>query len=200
MKRRGFSLLSALVLLLALTACGASGGADASGSTSAAEDNNAGWTESAAAPSEGGGTVDFAAVRQNAKLHPVRGSDAGDAVVRPGRRGYRSAGSRRGRLYRGEQRVGRVGQPVRQLYAARAAGGIIETCFAQLGETCHVVSSSRCEDEDVTEQYTDIETRLATLQTKSMSGWWSCLARPPRWKTSSRWKTPWRIANMRSTA
>ena len=32
------------------------------------EDNNAGWTESAAAPSEGGGTVDFAAVRQNAKL------------------------------------------------------------------------------------------------------------------------------------
>ena len=50
-------------------------------------------------------------------------------------------------------------------YTLRVPQGKFETCFAQLGETCHVVSSSRW-SEDVTEQYTDIETRLATLQTK----------------------------------
>ena len=40
-----------------------------------------------------------------------------------------------------------------------------EQFYAQLGENMHVVSRSRS-SEDVTEQYTDIETRLATLQTK----------------------------------
>ena len=40
-----------------------------------------------------------------------------------------------------------------------------ETFYAQLGDRAHVVYSSRS-SEDITEQYTDIETRLATLQTK----------------------------------
>ena len=164
MKRRGFSLLSALVLLLALTACGASGGADASGSTSAAEDNNAGWTESAAAPSEGGGTVDFAAVRQNAKLilsadltletQSFDQAGADIEALAAGAGGYSEASSVSGEL--GSRYAS---------YTLRVPQGKFETCFAQLGETCHVVSSSRW-SEDVTEQYTDIETRLATLQTK----------------------------------
>ena len=164
MKRRGFSLLSALVLLLALTACGASGGADASGSTSAAEDNNAGWTESAAVPSEGGGTVDFAAVRQNAKLilsadltletQSFDQAGADIEALAAGAGGYIEASSVSGEL--GSRYAS---------YTLRVPQGKFETCFAQLGETCHVVSSSRW-SEDVTEQYTDIETRLATLQTK----------------------------------
>ena len=38
--------------------------------------------------------------------------------------------------------------------------------YEQLGSSVHVVYSSRS-SEDVTEQYTDIETRLATLTTKA---------------------------------
>ena len=40
-----------------------------------------------------------------------------------------------------------------------------EAFYEQLGSSVHVVYSSRS-SEDVTEQYTDIETRLATLTTK----------------------------------
>ena len=50
-------------------------------------------------------------------------------------------------------------------YTLRVPQEKFEQFYAQLGENMHVVSRSRS-SEDVTEQYTDIETRLATLQTK----------------------------------
>ena len=50
-------------------------------------------------------------------------------------------------------------------YTLRVPQEKFEQFYAHLGENMHVVSRSRS-SEDVTEQYTDIETRLATLQTK----------------------------------
>ena len=50
-------------------------------------------------------------------------------------------------------------------YTLRVPQEKFEQFYTQLGENMHVVSRSRS-SEDVTEQYTDIETRLATLQTK----------------------------------
>ena len=50
-------------------------------------------------------------------------------------------------------------------YTLRIPQEKFETFYAQLGDRAHVVYSSRS-SEDITEQYTDIETRLATLQTK----------------------------------
>ncbi len=53
----------------------------------------------------------------------------------------------------------------RATYTLRVPQEQFETVFQRIGETCHVVSSNRW-SEDVTEQYTDTETRLATLRTK----------------------------------
>ncbi len=53
----------------------------------------------------------------------------------------------------------------RATYTIRVPQEQFEAVFKRVGETCHVVSSNRW-SEDVTEQYTDTETRLATLETK----------------------------------
>ncbi len=50
-------------------------------------------------------------------------------------------------------------------YTLRVPQEQFEAVFKRVGETCHVVSSNR-RSEDVTEQYTDTGTRLATLRTK----------------------------------
>ena len=50
-------------------------------------------------------------------------------------------------------------------YVLRIPQEKFEVFYEQLGSSVHVVYSSRS-SEDVTEQYTDIETRLATLTTK----------------------------------
>lgn len=160
MKRRGICAVLALLLLLSLTACGASGGNAATTGDAAASAENGAAMDTAASES----TADFSAVRKNAKLilsadltletQDYDGTCAALEQLTAEAGGYiESSGN-----------AGEKGSRTAN-YTLRVPQEKFETFFAQIGETCHVVSANRW-SEDVTEQYTDIETRLATLQTK----------------------------------
>ena len=164
MKRRGICLLLVLLLLAGLAACGG-GGETAAASDSAASSagQEAGWAEGSAEAAEQP-AADFSAVRQNAKL--ILSADLAletrdyDKAVADIEQMTAAAG---GYI----QSSGTSGEPGSRFasYTLRVPQEKFESFFSQLGETCHVVSSNRW-SEDVTDQYTDIETRLATLRTK----------------------------------
>ena len=158
MKKRLFPLFLALLLLL--SACGAGVGNSASaaaGDSGSMPDDANGWTEDASADTAESG-ADFSAVRKNAKLilnanltletqdfDKASAADAGGYLESSSLSG--DAGSRHAS------------------YVLRIPQEKFEAFYEQLGSSVHVVYSSRS-SEDVTEQYTDIETRLATLTTK----------------------------------
>lgn len=164
MKRRGICLLLVLLLLAGLAACGG-GGETAAASDSAA--SSAGQEGRAGRGRRRGGrapAADFSAVRQNAKL--ILSADLAletrdyDKAVADIEQMTAAAG---GYI----QSSGASGDPGSRFanYTLRVPQEKFESFFSQLGETCHVVSSNRW-SEDVTDQYTDIETHLATLRTK----------------------------------
>ncbi|MGI6180991.1 MAG: DUF4349 domain-containing protein [Agathobaculum sp.] len=165
MKKRYVSLLLVFALLLGLAACGgAAGGAESSSAASGAdtaapkEDPSAGWTGDAPAD------ADFSAVRANAKLilradialetQDFAQTCAALEQMTAAAGGYIESSGSEGQT--GERRAA---------YTLRVPQEQFEACYAAIGETCHVVSANRW-SEDVTEQYTDIEIRLQTLQTK----------------------------------
>lgn len=164
MKRRGLCAILALLLLL-LAACGgaATGGATSDSAANGAADMVA---EDAAAMDVGatGESADFSAVRENAKLilnadltletQDYEASCTAIEQMTAAAGGYIESSGMSGE--KGERRAS---------YTLRVPQEKFESFFTQLGDTCHVVSSNRWSD-DVTERYTDIETRLATLQTK----------------------------------
>lgn len=162
MKKRLLPLF--LALLLSLSACGSSsGGSDSSASAGNASADN-GWAEAAMDAADTAGGADFSAVRRNAKLilnadlsletQDFEKSAADIEKMTAEADGYiESSGT-----------YGDTGSRSAN-YTLRVPQEKFEQFYAQLGENMHVVSRSRS-SEDVTEQYTDIETRLATLQTK----------------------------------
>ena len=162
MKKRLLPLF--LALLLSLSACGSSsGGSDSSASAGNASADN-GWAEAAMDAADTAGGADFSAVRRNAKLilnadlsletqdFEKSAADIEKMTAEAG--GYIESSSLSGD--KGSRSA---------YYTLRIPQEKFETFYAQLGDRAHVVYSSRS-SEDVTEQYTDIETRLATLQTK----------------------------------
>lgn len=164
MKKRLFPLFLALLLLL--SACGASVGNSASaaaGDSGSMPDAANGWTEDASADTAESG-ADFSAVRKNAKLilnanltletqdFDKASADIEKMAADAG--GYLESSSLSGDA--GSQHAS---------YVLRIPQEKFEAFYEQLGSSVHVVYSSRS-SEDVTEQYTDIETRLATLTTK----------------------------------
>ena len=160
MKRRGLCLVLALLLLLSLAACGAaSSGADSTGDAAASAENGVAMD---AATSES--TADFSGVRENAKL--ILSADLTletqdyDATCASLEQMTAEAGG----YIQSSGNSGETGSRMAN-YTLRVPQEQFEKFFAQIGEACHVVSANRW-SEDVTEQYTDIETRLATLQTK----------------------------------
>lgn len=164
MKKRLFPLFLALLLLL--SACGAGVGNSASaaaGDSGSMPDDANGWTEDASADTAESG-ADFSAVRKNAKLilnanltletqdFDKASADIEKMAADAG--GYLESSSLSGDA--GSRHAS---------YVLRIPQEKFEVFYEQLGSSVHVVYSSRS-SEDVTEQYTDIETRLATLQTK----------------------------------
>ena len=164
MKKRLFPLFLALLLLL--SACGAGVGNSASaaaGDSGSMPDAANGWTEDASADTAESG-ADFSAVRKNAKLilnanltletqdFDKASADIEKMAADAG--GYLESSSLSGDA--GSRHVS---------YVLRIPQEKFEAFYEQLGSNVHVVYSSRS-SEDVTEQYTDIETRLATLTTK----------------------------------
>ena len=160
MKRRWLCVVLALLLLLSLTACGASGDSSASTGDAAAPAENGTAMDTATSES----TADFSAVRENAKLIlsadltlETQDYDATCAALE-------QLTAEAGGYIESSGNAGEKGSRTAN-YTLRVPQEKFETFFAQIGDTCHVVSANRW-SEDVTEQYTDIETRLATLQTK----------------------------------
>lgn len=164
MKKRLFPLFLALLLLL--SACGAGVGNSASaaaGDSGSMPDDANGWTEDASADTAESG-ADFSAVRKNAKLilnanltletqdFDKASADIEKMAADAG--GYLESSSLSGDA--GSRHAS---------YVLRIPQEKFEVFYEQLGSSVHVVYSSRS-SEDVTEQYTDIETRLATLTTK----------------------------------
>lgn len=162
MKKRLFPLFLALLLLL--SACGAGSGS----SQSAAADNGTsgdanGWTEDASADTAESG-ADFSAVRKNAKLIlnanltlETQDFDKTSAEIE-------KMAADAGGYIESSSLSGDTGNR-HASYTLRIPQEKFEDFYAKLGSSVHVVYSSRS-SEDVTEQYTDIETRLATLNTK----------------------------------
>ena len=160
MKKRLFPLFLALLLLL--SACGASAGNSASaaaGDSGSMPGDMNGWTEEASADTAESG-ADFSAVRKNAKLIlnanltlETQDFDKASADIE------KMAADAGGYLESGDAGSRHAS------YVLRIPQEKFEAFYEQLGSSVHVVYSSRS-SEDVTEQYTDIETRLATLTTK----------------------------------
>lgn len=160
MKRRWLCVVLALLLLLSLTACGASGDSSASTGDAAAPAENGTAMDTATSES----TADFSAVRENAKLIlsadlTLETQDYGATCA-----ALEQLTAEAGGYIESSGNAGEKGSRTAN-YTLRVPQEKFETFFAQIGDTCHVVSANRW-SEDVTEQYTDIETRLATLQTK----------------------------------
>lgn len=162
MKKRLLPLF--LALLLSLSACGSSsGGSDSSASAGNASADN-GWAEAAMDAADTAGGADFSAVRRNAKLILNADLSLETQDFEKSAADIEKMTAEAGGYIESSGTYGDIGSRSAN-YTLRVPQEKFEQFYAQLGENMHVVSRSRS-SEDVTEQYTDIETRLATLQTK----------------------------------
>jgi len=162
MKKRLLPLF--LALLLSLSACGSSsGGSDSSASAGNVSADN-GWAEAAMDAADTAGGADFSAVRRNAKLILNADLSLETQDFEKSAADIEKMTAEAGGYIESSGTYGDTGSRSAN-YTLRVPQEKFEQFYAQLGENMHVVSRSRS-SEDVTEQYTDIETRLATLQTK----------------------------------
>lgn len=162
MKKRLLPLF--LALLLSLSACGSSsGGSDSSASAGNASADN-GWAEAAMDAADTADGADFSAVRRNAKLILNADLSLETQDFEKSAADIEKMTAEAGGYIESSGTYGDTGSRSAN-YTLRVPQEKFEQFYAQLGENMHVVSRSRS-SEDVTEQYTDIETRLATLQTK----------------------------------
>lgn len=162
MKKRLLPLF--LALLLSLSACGSSsGGTNSSAAVGDASADN-GWAEAAMDAADTAGGADFSAVRRNAKLILNADLSLETQDFEKSAADIEKMTAEAGGYIESSGTYGDTGSRSAN-YTLRVPQEKFEQFYAQLGENMHVVSRSRS-SEDVTEQYTDIETRLATLQTK----------------------------------
>ena len=168
MKKRWLCALLAVLMLFGLAACGASrGGGSMSNSASSSDaapaeatDGDFGWTEDTAEDSG----ADFSAVRANAKLILYADLTMETTDFEQSCADLERMTAETGGYIESSGVSGRKGERSAN-YTLRVPQEKYEAFYTQLGDNCHVTSSNRW-SEDVTEQYTDVETRLATLKTK----------------------------------
>ena len=162
MKKRLLPLF--LVLLLSLSACGSSSGGTANSAAAGDASADNGWAEAAMDAADTAGGADFSAVRRNAKLILNADLSLETQDFEKSAADIEKMTAEAGGYIESSGTYGDTGSRSAN-YTLRVPQEKFEQFYAQLGENMHVVSRSRS-SEDVTEQYTDIETRLATLQTK----------------------------------
>ena len=162
MKKRLLPLF--LALLLSLSACGSSSGGIASSAAAGNVSADNGWAEAAMDAADTAGGADFSAVRRNAKLILNADLSLETQDFEKSAADIEKMTAEAGGYIESSGTYGDTGSRSAN-YTLRVPQEKFEQFYAQLGENMHVVSRSRS-SEDVTEQYTDIETRLATLQTK----------------------------------
>lgn len=162
MKKRLLPLF--LALLLSLSACGSSSGGSASSAAVGDASADNGWAEAAMDAADTADGADFSAVRRNAKLILNADLSLETQDFEKSAADIEKMTAEAGGYIESSGTYGDTGSRSAN-YTLRVPQEKFEQFYAQLGENMHVVSRSRS-SEDVTEQYTDIETRLATLQTK----------------------------------
>ena len=162
MKKRLLPLF--LVLLLSLSACGSSSGGTANSAAAGDASADNGWAEAAMDAADTADGADFSAVRRNAKLILNADLSLETQDFEKSAADIEKMTAEAGGYIESSGTYGDTGSRSAN-YTLRVPQEKFEQFYAQLGENMHVVSRSRS-SEDVTEQYTDIETRLATLQTK----------------------------------
>ena len=162
MKKRLLPLF--LALLLSLSACGSSSGGTANSAAAGDASADKGWAEAAMDAADTAGGADFSAVRRNAKLILNADLSLETQDFEKSAADIEKMTAEAGGYIESSGTYGDTGSRSAN-YTLRVPQEKFEQFYAQLGENMHVVSRSRS-SEDVTEQYTDIETRLATLQTK----------------------------------
>lgn len=162
MKKRLLPLF--LALLLSLSACGSSSGGTASSAAVGDASADNGWAEAAMDAADTAGGADFSAVRRNAKLILNADLSLETQDFEKSAADIEKMTAEAGGYIESSGTYGDTGSRSAN-YTLRVPQEKFEQFYAQLGENMHVVSRSRS-SEDVTEQYTGIETRLATLQTK----------------------------------
>lgn len=162
MKKRLLPLF--LALLLSLSACGSSSGGTANSAAVGDASADNGWAEAAMDAADTAGGADFSAVRRNAKLILNADLSLETQDFEKSAADIEKMTAEAGGYIESSGTYGDTGSRSAN-YTLRVPQEKFEQFYAQLGENMHVVSRSRS-SEDVTEQYTDIETRLATLQTK----------------------------------
>lgn len=162
MKKRLLPLF--LALLLTLSACGSSSGGTANSAAAGDASADNGWAEAAMDAADTAGGADFSAVRRNAKLILNADLSLETQDFEKSAADIEKMTAEAGGYIESSGTYGDTGSRSAN-YTLRVPQEKFEQFYAQLGENMHVVSRSRS-SEDVTEQYTDIETRLATLQTK----------------------------------
>ena len=162
MKKRLLPLF--LALLLSLSACGSSSGGTTNSAAAGDASADNGWAEAAMDASDTAGGADFSAVRRNAKLILNADLSLETQDFEKSAADIEKMTAEAGGYIESSGTYGDTGSRSAN-YTLRVPQEKFEQFYAQLGENMHVVSRSRS-SEDVTEQYTDIETRLATLQTK----------------------------------
>nr|WP_302656724.1 DUF4349 domain-containing protein [uncultured Agathobaculum sp.] len=162
MKKRLLPLF--LALLLSLSACGSSSGGTANSAAAGDASADNGWAEAAMDAADTAGGADFSAVRRNAKLILNADLSLETQDFEKSAADIEKMTAEAGGYIESNGTYGDTGSRSAN-YTLRVPQEKFEQFYAQLGENMHVVSRSRS-SEDVTEQYTDIETRLATLQTK----------------------------------
>lgn len=153
-----------LVLLLSLSACGSSSGGTANSAAAGDASADNGWAEAAMDAADTADGADFSAVRRNAKLILNADLSLETQDFEKSAADIEKMTAEAGGYIESSGTYGDTGSRSAN-YTLRVPQEKFEQFYAQLGENMHVVSRSRS-SEDVTEQYTDIETRLATLQTK----------------------------------
>ena len=162
MKKRLLPLF--LALLLSLSACGSSSGGSASSAAVGDASADNGWAEAAMDAADTADGADFSAVRRNAKLILNADLSLETQDFEKSAADIEKMTAEAGGYIESSGTYGDTGSRSAN-YTLRVPQEKFEQFYAQLGEKMHVVSRSRS-SEAVTEQYPDIATRLATLQTK----------------------------------
>ena len=165
MKRKLLSLaLAALLLLPLLTACGGAATDSAAGSDGGGSYSENGWAADvespSAAPQEDGGSWE---VRTQKKIYTAY-LETETTVFDEAAQGLSQLVAELGGYFQ-SQSVSNHGAYRYGTYTIRIPAERFQDFLLQVGDSCHVLYQSSAED-DVTDAYYDVESRLTTQQTK----------------------------------
>ena len=167
MKKRWLSLSISLILLVSLlTACGGSADSKANSTAAGTAAGGSGWTQDAA--EDGAAEADSSAPASQALEH-AKIIYSGDLEVQTQDfeqtdTFLRALVSQLGGYLESSSVSGEPGKRYGS-YTARVPQEQFDPFFAQVGDNCHVIYSAS-QQENITEQYVDVETRLSSLRTK----------------------------------